>query len=290
MPTATQATDQLFDKYEVIRTLGQGGEGRVYLVRETETGEKWVLKVRHEPIRGTATAGLKLYASQIGPNPHGLPQISLLGGPDEIAGIAYRFVELYPIYWRISAYVEPVAQTFFGAYCRMQSYLLSGSKIALLDTVRDNFMMAADGRFHFVDLGFGIRSAQHPQVVDEGKLGYGFVMMLLSLYNQNLKLEMTPISGYAYDRPCVYAGSQMLAQLAQRHRWIADVLSEVRDQNASIFFDADFYQRISDRLPQRLAWPSLVVGATRLHQQWQKMKTTDHLPMFDKERKAPSVG
>lgn len=280
-----QPADQLFSQYEILRALGRGGEGTVYLVEEKATGQTWVLKVRHEPIRGTATAGLKLYASQVAANPHGLPMITLLGGSDEIVAIAYPFAPLYPIYWRFPLYFERVAQALFGAYCRMQSYLLDRANIALLDTVKDNFMIAADGSVHFVDFGFGVRSAHHPQVVGEGRLGYGFAMMLLSLYNQNLKLEMKPAPGYAQDQPCVYCASQSLDRLAKKHGWVAEILAEVRSHPASILAGADFYQRIGDRLPSRLPWPTLMVGFTRLHHRWARIKTPNPPPV-DKGRNA----
>jgi hypothetical protein len=285
MSTAILPTNPLFDAYALIRTLGRGGEGTIYLVREKATNERFVLKVRHKPIVGSATAGLKLYASQIAPNSHGLPVISLLGDPDEIIAIAYPFMPLYPIYWRIPVYFESAAQTIFGAYCRMQNYLLSRANIALLDPVKDNFMIATDGQIHFVDFGFGIRSTQHPQVLDEGKLGYGFAMLLLSLYNQNLKLEMMPMAGYVHDQPCVYCASKSLDRLAADHPWVDDLLREVRQQNASVFFDAGFYQQIGERLPDLLPWSALIVGAARVHHYWKTMRVTSNFP-----RKAHSAG
>jgi hypothetical protein len=212
--------------------------------------------------------------------------ISLLGDADEIVAIAYPFAPLYPIHWRIPVYFESAAQAIFGAYCRMQSYLLTRANIVLLDTVKDNFMIARDGQIHFVDFGFGVRSAHHPQVVDEGRLGYGFAMMLLSLYNQNLKLEMRPAAGYAQDRPCVYCASRSLDQLAGRHAWIAEILSQVRSRNASTFAEASFYQRIGERLPSRLPWPTLIVGFTRLHHRWGRIKTLLNLPPRDKAHPA----
>jgi hypothetical protein len=232
-----------------LRKLGRGGEGTVYLMQELDSDQRFVLKLFYEPIRGSSTQGLKIYAQKIKRNKYGLPPIVLVEAPDQIVGVRYPYTPLYNIYWRLFQLHESVAQSLFGAYCRMQYYLMTQGGIGLLDTVADNFMSGWDGTFYFVDYGFGIKSVEHGPTLESGKFGYGFVMMLLSIYQRNLKSEMLPSTNYDYNVPCVYCQSKLLDEVSAEQQWVKELLTEVRSCKASIFVDPEFYKRLSSRLP-----------------------------------------
>ncbi len=251
----------LATNYDVLKILGQGGEGTVYLV-EDKAGANLVLKVLHNPYPRVWTAGLRKYADSVIANEYGLPVITLLQNSDKVFGIQYPFVQLYQIHWRILQSSEQVAQAIFGAYCRMQSYLMSRYSIGLRDTPVEHFMIARDGQCHFVDLGLGISTIDNRRTLEYGLLGYGVADLLLSIHHINIKHSMLPVKGYSYDRSCIYCMNEELDAVAKQHRWVQDILSDLRSHKASILFDPEFYLHLAERLPSRISCPLLVLSVS----------------------------
>lgn len=247
-------------KYRLLKTLGQGGEGTVYLVQKKSTNEEYVMKVFHKPIIGTSTSGLRICAEKGCATALGLPEITLLGDADQIAGVLYPHIPLYEIHWRVLNSWEQVAQAMFGAYCRMQSHLISQCGIGLLDTVADHFLINRAGEFHYVDYGFMIKPIDHPGMVAQGMFGYGFAMLLMNIYHKNIKAVFRPTRAYDYSKPCIYCQSKELDELAASHAWVREILTEVYASEASIFLDAAFYQRLGDRLPRVAKQPDLIIA------------------------------
>jgi hypothetical protein len=247
-------------KYRLLKKLGQGGEGIVYLVQNKSTNEKYVMKAFHKPIIGTSMSGLRICAEKGCATALGLPEITLLGDADQIAGVLYQHIPLYEIHWRVLNSWEQVAQAMFGAYCRMQAHLISQCGIGLLDTVADHFLINRGGEFHYVDYGFMIKPIDHPGMVAQGMFGYGFAMLLMNIYHKNIKSVVGPIQEYDYSKPCIYCQSKELGEVAARHAWVREILSEVYASEASIFLEADFYQRLGDSLPRTVRHPELIIS------------------------------
>lgn len=250
--------------YEFLSSLGQGGEGAVYLVRDRATDRKRILKIFHTPIQGTSANGLRAYAAKIRENEVGLPVISLIGSDNQVDALHYPYFPLYNVHWRFLSSFEQVSQILFGAYCRMQHYLMSQCGIGLSDTDVGHFLLSQQGQFHFVDYGFAIKSINHAHYLDQGRFGYGFAMLLLSIHQMNLKLETLPTPAYDYTAPCRYSFSKQLDVVAEKHTWVKEILAEVRSQKSSIFLEPRFYEELGERFPQQVLFPQVIIGTGNL--------------------------
>lgn len=248
-------------RYEEAKTLGYGWEGYVYLVRDRSSGRRLVLKIFHEPL---ASDGLRLYAERVEPNEYGLYPVTLFQESDRILALAYPFVKLYYVNHKICSLSSYTAKALLGQFCFMQWYLMSHHGVGMKDVRRGNYLLAPDGQFHYIDYGKSILSVTDPQALAEGFLGYGFANLLLDLYSIDLHREMPYSSTYSYDRPCIYNMCEALDVVAAKHRWVRDILSEVRSQNASIFLDPEFYRRLGMSLPRRVCLPRLIILTSTL--------------------------
>ncbi len=251
--------------YKELENLGWGYEGYVYLVRDQATGRKLVLKIYHDPFDHEPGIwdGLTLYASRVKPNPYGLYPITLIQKSGQIIALQYPFDRLYPLEYRVFERYDEARKSLVGQFCFMQSYLMSECGIGVIDPVIDNYLLAKDGQFHYVDYGLGIRNLEESIAVEYGLFGRGFALLLLSIYNINLRAEMPPLSNYAYDRPCPYSMCPALDDVAARNLWIKNIVSEVRSQNASVFLDPRFYWRLGMSLPRRVRFPQLLIRASQ---------------------------
>jgi hypothetical protein len=108
-------------------------------------------------------------------------------------------------------------------------------------------------------MGGGIGLLDHPYILEYGLIGYGFASLLMSIYNKHLYQYMRPIEGYSYGDPCIYCMNKWLDSISMEHQWVQEILSDVRSQKASIFYDPEFYRQLSERLPGRVPWPSLIL-------------------------------
>ena len=248
----------------IERTLGRGGDGTVYLARSRDDHSLYVLKVFTHPVPFDQADGLILYASSVGANEFGLAHITLIEDRSHILALKYRHSPLRPVHYLCFAAWDHVAQCLFGAYCRMQHYLISRHEIALTDTDVRQFLLAPDGRFHYIDYSGDIESIHHPWSLERGQFGYALCLLLASTYHRHLKVLIRPTPGYSYTRPCSYSMHGELTALAERHAWVAKVVREVRNNNASALLDADFYLRLCEGMPERVRFPSVVNATSRL--------------------------
>jgi len=256
-------TLDILSDYHVQRVLGSGREGTVYLVEDKERLGELVLKVFHEPHTSDWLPGLPVYADKVMANDLGLPEVNLLYYRDEIIGAVYPYVQLSSLHWRILNSIEIVAQSIVGAYCDMQYYLMSEHGLALSEPGLPHFMVDKNGRWHYLDIGGGICLLNHSFVHKHGLIGYGFANMLMSIYNKNLYDLMKPVEDYSYDVPCIYCMHKSLDAIAMQHEWVKEILSDVRNQKSTVFYDPGFYQRISESLPNRVPWPSLILPLSK---------------------------
>ncbi|MCP4356678.1 MAG: hypothetical protein GY796_01510 [Chloroflexi bacterium] len=240
--------------YKIRKQLGQGGEGSVYLVKDDASQQERILKIFHKPLHRSQKQWdwLRLYANSVTVSGDGFFPITLIQNPDQMVGVTYPYTRLHELHWRIYLNFEQVAQALFGSYCRMQSHLMSYHGMGLIDGNVENFMLADDGNFHYIDYGTCIMPVNREQPPLSGAFGYSFFMMLLSIYHINIKFEATYTDNYSYTKPCVYSQTASLDRVAAQHPWMAEIVSEVRQHKATIFLEPDFYQQLSERLPNRL--------------------------------------
>lgn len=247
-------------RYVPLKTLGHGYEGYIYLVRDQLTGRKLVLKVFHEPF---TREGVLVYADRVKSSQYGLHEITLTQAAGKIIALHYPYEKLFPVDFRWPILPDCTRQALVGQFCLMQWYLMSQHGLGIIDPVTSNFMMADDGQFHYIDYGLGLRTVTDSGTLARGFFGYGFAMLLLSIYNINLRVEMPFVLDYAYDRPCIYSQCGVLDRVADRHLWIRKILSEVRNQNATILLDPVFYWRLGMSLRQHVCFPYLVIATTQ---------------------------
>jgi len=258
--------------YTLLRVLGAGGEGTVYLIRDDVTRTRLVVKRFHEPRRCDGAVGLAAYASGVTPNALGLPCVHLLVNANHIEGLYYSWTPLFAMHPRVLAASDRLRQSIIGAFCRMQHHLMSQLGIGLWDVNADHFLLDRRGVWHYVDFGWGVTLVGRPRVVDQGYYGYAFAMLLLSLYGINIKLIHLPSPGYQYDRPSAYWQLGCFDKLSKEHTWVLGLVSKARHCPASIFREPEFYQEVGDILPHRAALPLVATSASLLLRQAGKLR------------------
>ena len=245
-------------EHTILSTLGRGGEGIAYLIQTLPFGQKYVVKVFHQPHERIWSDALIIYEQRVDAPDLGLPPVTLLGNNEVIQAVIYPHTPLHKIHWRILYNFDTIAKTLFGFFCRTQYFLMANYGICLLDPGTDNFMMDQCGQFHFIDFGWQLRKIDHPRIMREGKFGYALAMLLLDIYHQNIKQTILPASGYPYDKPCIYFDIEPLDNLAKRYAWVNSVVEEVRRNNSQAFHNPEFYLKLSDGLPDKVFAPRLV--------------------------------
>ena len=244
---------------QIQKVLGDGGEGRVYLVADVSTNNKSVVKIFRSPRTEWECRGLRAYADCVTGEYPGLPKLGILENEDGILGVSYEYHPLYEIHYRLWGVSRHLARAVIGSYCRMQSYLMSTAGIVLWDADVVNFLLARDGQFHWVDFGWSVQPIDDSFILDQGGLGYGFAMLLLSAHGVNIKPLMLPGPGYSLTQPCRYCLDPRLDALATRHSWLRQVLDEIRQQPSAAFLDPEFYKRLGSGLPDRVAIPRFII-------------------------------
>ena len=217
------------DQWRVIRILGRGGEGIVYLVEDRATSQRWVWKSYHDPVPAAWLPGLAAYqGSVLAPDCPGLPPITLVQHQDKVLGVRYPYVALYRVHRRILRSIGQVGQALVGAYCQMQHYLMSRHRLSLYDADPVNFMLARDGQFYWTDFGYGVAALDHPSYMKCGLLEYGFATLLLGIHDVNFKLLAQPLESYTYHGPCAYLMNPALDDIASKHPWVRKILEAAR--------------------------------------------------------------
>jgi len=253
---------ELRPTWQIQRILGQGGEGVSYLVVDVNTNSRYVVKIFHSPRPKEKCHNLQIYAARVTGEYPGLPKLDLLEGEDGVYGIAYAYHPLHRVHYRLWGALDQLAQVVVGIYCRMQAHLISTAGIVLWDADVVNFLLATDGRFHWIDFGWGVAPVDHSWNLDRGHVGYGLAMLLLSVHGVNIKPAVQITPGYSPSQPCRYCLDSRLDALAVKHRWLRQVLDEVRHQPATALLEPEFYRQLGARLPDRVVAPRAIILAS----------------------------
>jgi hypothetical protein len=261
---------------QLIRTLGQGGEGTVYLVKDGQSGIRYAVKIFLSPRPIASCRGLQIYSDRVADGESlGLPKIELIENEDQLLGVAYQHRQLYKVNHHVLGSVDQVAQSLVGSYCQKQYHLMRAGDLALWDADSSNFLLRGDGVFQWVDFGWGVAPTNGPVCIERGLFGYGFAILLLSLYN---KPAVESSEGYSYAQPCRYCMDSRLDVLAHEHTWLRDILAEVRSQPSTVFLQPEFWRRLGTRLPHRVtsAWTVILASgflnkASRVKQQLRRL-------------------
>jgi len=254
------------DRWHVLRSLGQGGEGAVYLVKDKTTSHRWVLKSFHSPLSASQQQALRRYESGIvGEDCPGLPVVRLVCDEDWIHGVRYRHIPLYKVHWRLLRSIDHLGQALVGSYCRMQHHLISQHGIAIWDASLTNFMLARNGHFYWIDFGKGMEVAEHlPPGLSLGGFEYGLARLLLGIHGIYFRSIASYSESHTYDGPCSYFMHPAFDTIAEKCAWTRALVEMVRCQQASAFLQAEFYQRLGMRLPTRVSMPTAVIAGSTL--------------------------
>jgi hypothetical protein len=163
--TSTQDRDFTKPSYKIVKHLGRGEEGVVYLLADRYNKDHLVLKVLFEPRASSCARGIELYGAIEPPSTLGLPTIYLVRDSPYVVGYWYPHTKLYHVHFRILCHLDVFSQALLSAIFRMQSYLMANHHLALHNAVTSQFMLSRQGRFHFVDFGWAISSLESPSVL-----------------------------------------------------------------------------------------------------------------------------
>lgn len=246
-----------------LNQLGQGWEGTVFLVRDTQTGELNALKIFDPPIPGVWHTGLEAYALGVpdGDCP-GLFPIDLIKDSGKIIGSVYPYRHLHKLNRRLVWSVDQIGQALLSSYCQMQRYLMTQHNLALWDVSTDNFGLDTHGQFWFFDFGRGVAALDNPVCADRGLFEYGFVMLLLSIYDINVRVLRPHAAGYSDGAS--YRYSMQLANLPSHRDWVKPITRQLRAAQPSDFLNPQFYREIGSTLPRRVAYPGLLIPASQV--------------------------
>ncbi|NIV39178.1 MAG: hypothetical protein GWN58_60100, partial [Anaerolineae bacterium] len=92
--------------------------------------------------------------------------IELIEDSDHVLAVAYPYRRLRYLNRRLLYWIDQIGQALFGAFCRMQAYLVSQHNMALWDVSADNFMVDASGQFWLTDYGYGIARLDNRRYLD----------------------------------------------------------------------------------------------------------------------------
>jgi hypothetical protein len=254
------------DRWHVLGSLGQGGEGAVYLVVDKTTSQRWVLKSFHSPLSASQMRALRRYESGIvGEDCPGLPMIKLVCDQDWIHGVRYQHIALHRVHWRLLRSVCQLGQALVGSYCRMQHHLISQHGIAIWDASLKNFMLARNGHFYWIDFGKGMEVVEHlPPDQCLGGFEYGFARLLAGVHGVYFRSVASYSECYTYAGPCTYFMHPVFDDIAEECDWARDLVEMVRGQRASAFLQAEFYKQLGMRLPTRVSMPMAVIASSAL--------------------------
>ncbi len=162
-PETTASAEGLFtagrtlDHYQIIRLIGQGGMGEVYLSRDTKLGRKVALKViRAKALGDGAAAGRFVQEARVTAR-FNHPNIVTIYGVGEVEGspyVALEYLEGQDLHERLDeqapSFVEAVriARTIAEALAEAHRH-----DVLHRDLKPENVLMARDGRLRVLDFG-----------------------------------------------------------------------------------------------------------------------------------------
>ena len=249
--------------YRIERYLGTGGEGIVYCGDTPNHNDPLVLKLFWEPRRGGSAHCLERYSGLLPPSCIGLPPITLLYEGGYVVGLWYTYTELHHVHPRLFWHVDGIAQALVSNYCQMQAYLIRNRGLLLHnDAATRQFMLSEQGRYHFVDFGWGISSVDSEYTLRQGLVGLGLFTLLCSL--SGVQWRPGRVQDYRYDKPCSYFANHTGILRTLRHQWATELASKVLSQPASALLDCRFYDEIESDMPAKVPLPHIVIATSKL--------------------------
>ena len=167
----TLARGTMVDQYQVIRRLGEGGMGEVYLARDTGLGRKVALKVLRPKALGSASAVDRFLFEARTTARFSHPHIVTIHGVGEVDGNPYLALEYLSgqtlrerIRQRRAGVKEAVRIALAIAEALREAHR---NKLLHRDLKPENVMIPRDGRIRVLDFGLAKAVADQPVITGE---------------------------------------------------------------------------------------------------------------------------
>ena len=222
------------DGFKNVRTLGAGSEGTVY--KAFRDGRPYVVKICHD-LSGSE-ADLVAYSERVTEAEFGFFPIDLIYREGRLVGLYYRYKPLFRIPEGAFALSERLCQALLSQYCLSQAYLMRERALEMVDGAQ--FLLAEDGRLHYVDYGSTIVRADNDWCRTRGHPAFSFLTVLFELRGIALDRSLRQ-PGFDYAQPCPFVGPAHYEALLRRSPWAASIVERISQAKASVFLDPDFY-------------------------------------------------
>ncbi len=163
----------MVDHYQVVRRLGEGGMGEVYLARDTGLGRKVALKVLRPKALGSASAVDRFLFEARATARFSHPHIVTIHAVGEVDGSPYLALEYLSgqtlrerIRQRRAGVKEAVRIALAIAEALREAHR---NKLLHRDLKPENVMIPRDGRIRVLDFGLAKAVADQPVITGEGK-------------------------------------------------------------------------------------------------------------------------
>ena len=163
----------MVDHYKVVRLLGRGGMGEVYLARDTKLGRKVALKVIHPSHFGSEEAAERFLLEARATARFSHPNIVTIYGSASTEGhpyVALEYLEGQTLRQRMEERRLGVREALrFGLSIAEALAEAHGNKVLHRDLKPENVLIPRDGRLRVVDFGLAkpIRAASGAVTADE---------------------------------------------------------------------------------------------------------------------------
>jgi len=240
----------------VIKKLGVGCEGSVYLVAKAEGKTRCILKIFHEKsldaVNNIHTAGF--YSRDVGPSSEHLVRYSnanrervagmypidlVQGSANNALGVTYPYEKLRHVPVAVFRKYPNFHQALFTAFCRSQAFLLEKHGMGISDSAASNFMISSRGEFRFIDYGVMLIPVDDFRAREEGYLAKAFIDTLLIPVGRQTEHQGTVPLGQPYCQ-CDDSG---LEEACKYSPWLSGIIEEVRGADAALFLDPEAYKK-----------------------------------------------
>ena len=250
----------------VLRYLGSGWEGAVYLARNAKN-KKCIVKafyphfveqinqaapvrIMRKPVRSSRADLIRLSQASNGCC-DSLYAVDLLEDNGKIKGITYNYEKLMGIRRHYLRYSD-IALGVLGAFFRAQSYLLRNLQLCLSDVSIGHFMLTRTGRFRFIDYGISIIPTHDFRCMKDHWETLTFVKLLYQLFNPGKFYLFHP-----GNIEVIFDKSDGLLAAAEKFGFLHEFLDFIGKRQFDTFLDYRLYEKAAEKLPRRLGVVSL---------------------------------
>jgi len=224
--------------FQILGTLGQGAESTVYRARKD--GREYVVKMFGD-LSGSE-GDLEAYSQRVRAQEAGIFPVSLIYHGARLAGLYYSYVPLFGVPAVAYRRSQSLRQALLSQYCFTQAHLMKQHAMEMVDGAQ--FLLAEDGQFYYVDYGSCIVTADNDWCRTRGYTVFSFLRALFDPVGIVLDAAVRQ-PGFDYSRPCEFVQLDQYETLRRSSPWTAPIVERIRQTEAGVFLDPDFYAWIA---------------------------------------------